>query len=212
MNCRVIADSRQWAKCDLFFGIEVEYEMGANQLKISQSTCITRMVEKFNQVDAKTAYNPSVEGQIMVKCERKDPRIENRPFRSLVGSLLYVATGTRPEIAFAVSIELKSGETKQKHWNVAICLLRYLKLTLISGICYQGKRGVLKMNAYSDADRGSKMDNRCSTSGVMVIINKSPVICKSKLQQDASLGPTKDKYVALSLCIQEVLWSKNILL
>ena len=37
------------------FGIEVVYEMGANQVKISQSACITRKVEKFNQVDAKTA-------------------------------------------------------------------------------------------------------------------------------------------------------------
>ena len=98
------------------------------------------------------------------------------PFRSVVGSLLYVATGTRPEIAFAVSIELKSGETKQKHWNVAICLFQYLKLTLISGICYQGKRGVLKMSAYSDADWGSNKDNISSTSGVIVIIYNSPVI------------------------------------
>ena len=29
-------------------GIEVEYEMSKKQLKISQSACITRMVEKFN--------------------------------------------------------------------------------------------------------------------------------------------------------------------
>ena len=135
MNCRVIADSRQWAKCDLFFGIEVEYEMGANQLKISQSTCITRMVEKFNQVDAKTAYNPSVEGQIMVKCERKDPGIENRPFRSLVGSLLYVVTGTRPDIALAVcQLSLYLENRSEVPWYAAIIVLRYLKSTLTSGI------------------------------------------------------------------------------
>ena len=75
-------------KVQFIFGIEVEFEMGANQLKIIQSACITRMVEKFNQVIAKPAYNPSVEGQIMVKCERMDPRKENRPIRSLAGSLL----------------------------------------------------------------------------------------------------------------------------
>ena len=42
-------------KVRFILGIEVEYEVGANQLKISQSACITRMVEKFNQVDAKPA-------------------------------------------------------------------------------------------------------------------------------------------------------------
>ena len=68
----------------------------------AKNACIDRMVVKFNQVGAKVVYNPSVEGQFMLRCEVKDLKMENRPDRSLVGSLLYVATGTRPDIAFAV--------------------------------------------------------------------------------------------------------------
>ena len=83
-------------------GLEVDYKKSKKQLKINQSACIAKLVEKYNQVDPKPAYNPSVEGQNMVKCEEKDPKMEHRPYRSLVGSLLYVATGTRPDIAFAV--------------------------------------------------------------------------------------------------------------
>ena len=73
-------------KVRFILGIEVGYEMSMKQLKISRSACNARMAEKFNQVDSKLVHNPSVEGQNMTKCEEKDPKMENRPYRSLVGS------------------------------------------------------------------------------------------------------------------------------
>ena len=88
------------------------------------------MVEKFNQVGSNPIYNSSVEGQNMVKCEEQDPKMENRPYRSLVGSLLYVATGTRPDIAFAVcQLSRHLEKPSEEHWNTAIRVLRYLKST-----------------------------------------------------------------------------------
>ena len=35
---------------------------------------------------------------------------------------------------------------------------------------------------------------------------------KSRLQNSVSLSTAKAEYVALSLCVQEVLWAKNLLL
>ncbi|UIZ27685.1 hypothetical protein KXD40_005473 [Peronospora effusa] len=120
--------------------------------------------------------------------------MENRPYRFLVGALRYVATGTRPDIAFAwcpLSIHLE--KPSKEHWNAAIRVLRYLK------------PGELKLSAFSVSDWRSNKDNRRSTSGVMALVNKSPVIFKSRLQNRA-------EYVALSLCVQEVLWAKNYFL
>jgi hypothetical protein len=156
--------------------------------------------------------NPSVEGQFLVKCEKKDPKMENRPYRSLVGSLLYVATGTRPDIAFAVcQLSRHLEQPSEEHWNTAIRVLCYFKSTATKGICYQGKSGELELSAYTDADWASNKENRRSTSGIMVMINKSPVIFKSKLQQSVALSTAEAEYVVLSLCIQEVLWTKNLL-
>ena len=113
----------------------------------------------------------------MLKCEQKDPKMENRPYRSLVGSLLYVATCTRPDIAFAVvRLSRHLEKPSEEHWNAAIRVLRYLKSTTTHGICYRSKPGDLKLSAFSDADWGSDKDNRRSTSGVMVMVNDSPVI------------------------------------
>ena len=106
-----------------------------NKLKINQSACIARMVENFNQVGSKPIYNSSVEGQNMVKREEQNPKMENRPYRSLVGSLLYVATGTRPDIAFAVcQLSRHLEKPSEEHWNAAIRVLRYLKSTVTDEI------------------------------------------------------------------------------
>ena len=61
-------------------GIEVNYAQQTMKLKISQGACIDRMVVKFDQVGAKAVNDPSVEGQIMLKCEVKEPKMENRPY------------------------------------------------------------------------------------------------------------------------------------
>ena len=45
----------------------------------------------------------------------------------------------------------------------------------------------------------------------MVVINGAPVIFKSKIQQSVALSTAEAEYVALSLCMQEVLWLKSLL-
>uniref|UniRef100_A0AAV1VEY0 Polyprotein n=1 Tax=Peronospora matthiolae TaxID=2874970 RepID=A0AAV1VEY0_9STRA len=149
----------------------------------------------------------------MLNCEEKDPNMENRPYRSLAGSLLYVATGARPDIAFAVgrlSRHLK--KPSEEHWNAAIRVLRYLKSTATHGICYRSKPGGLKLSAFSNTDWGSDKDNRHSTSGVMVMVNDSLVIFKSKLQSSVSLSTAEAECVALSLCIHDIMCTKSLLM
>ena len=60
------------------------------------------MTETFYQIESRLVSNPCVEGQAMIKMDKTDPRMNNRPYRSLVGSLLYVKTGKRPDIVYAV--------------------------------------------------------------------------------------------------------------
>nr|CCA19209.1 putative polyprotein [Albugo laibachii Nc14] len=78
-------------------GIEVSYEREARKLKINQESSIRRMVERFNQEIAKSVTNPCLQGQFLSKMEEGDPRMTNRPYRSLIKSLLYISTGTRPD-------------------------------------------------------------------------------------------------------------------
>ena len=130
----------------------MEYVQHTKKLKISQSTCIDIMVENFNKVGAKVVNNPSVEGQVMLKCEVEDSKMENRPYRSLVGSHLFVATNTRPDIAFAVGwLSRHLEKPSEEHYNAYIRVLRYPESTATNEICHRSKPDDLKMSAFSDA-------------------------------------------------------------
>ena len=108
--------------------------------------------------------------------------MKNRPYRSLVGSLLYVATGTRPDIAYAVcQLSRRLKFPHEEHWNAAIRVLRYLKTMKSKAICYEGVSGNLQLSAHTDADWASDKCNRRSISGVLVMINGAPVLFKSKM-------------------------------
>ena len=123
-----------------------------------------------------------------------------------------MATGTRPDIAFAVcQLSRHLEQPSEEHWKAAIRVLKYLKITATKGIRYQGNQGKIQLSAYSDADWASNKDDRRSTSGIMIMINNSPVIFKSKLQGSVSLSTAEAEYVALTLCTQEILWTKNLL-
>ena len=84
--------------------------------------------------------------------------------------------------------------------------------TATNGMCYQGKSGELNLSAFYEADWGSNKDNRRSTPEVMVMINNSQIVIKSILQNSVSLSTAEAEYVARSLCVQKVLWVKNLLL
>ncbi|KAL7993989.1 hypothetical protein Plhal703r1_c58g0163321 [Plasmopara halstedii] len=99
--------------------------------------------------------------------------MRSRPYRSLIGCLLYISTCTRPDIAYIVTQLSRFLENPGlSHWNAAIRVLRYLNSTRHLGIIYQGGTGKVIVEAFSDADWGSNTDDRRTVSGVLINIGK----------------------------------------
>ena len=145
----------------------------------------------------------------MIEMDQVDTRMKNRPYRLLVGSLLYVATSTRPDVAYAICQLSRPLEyPHEENQNAAIRVLRYLKTTKGNGNCYEGVLGDIQVSASTDADWESVKFNRRSISGILVMINGTPVIFESKMHQSMALSTTEAEYMALSLCVQEVLWQE----
>lgn len=115
-----------------YIGLEIARNARDGTIRISQRRYIADMLTKFGMEDC----NPSnVPMQPCTELTRPTEPREDLPFRQLVGSLLFLARCSRPDIAFAVSrlAQFCSGYD-ESHWKAAKCVLRYLKGTMDLGI------------------------------------------------------------------------------
>lgn len=138
---------------------------------------------------------------------------ETIPYRQLIGSLMFLAVGTRPDISFAVSKLSQFLETPTTtHWSAAKRVLRYLQGTKSLGLTYGIKfdQG-MALTAFSDADYASCIDTRKSISGVLLMLNGGPVIWSSRKQGVIATSTTDAEYIAAHDASKEVVWTRGLL-
>ena len=96
-------------------------------------------------------------------------------YQSIVGSLLYAAIATFPDIAQAVAVVSKfCASPTEAHLTAAKRILRYLKGTSDLGLKYtMSDNGTLV--GYVDADWAGDFDDGRSTSGNLFMLAKGAV-------------------------------------
>ncbi|KAE9094731.1 hypothetical protein PF007_g17659 [Phytophthora fragariae] len=117
---------------------------------------------------------------------------------------MYLACGTRPDISVAVAKLSRFLENPgEKHWDAGIKVVRYLLKTKDVGIVYDGLLGT-QLEAYSDADWAGNRDDRCSVSGMLLML------WRSTFQKTVALSSTEAEYMALSDCVKECVWMRRL--
>lgn len=133
---------------DFYLGLKIDRDRNHSYLTINQSNYIEKILNKFKMQDCKPVDTPE---QVGAKFDESQSLPEENQFKELVGSLLYLATCTRPDIAHAVSKASRTSKPTQAHWIALKRVLRYLKGTMDLGIRCT-KQDSKRMIAYSDAD------------------------------------------------------------
>ena len=98
---------------------------------------IERTLKKFQM----ESYSKSVPADPHARLSNNVERNPNDsfPFREAVGSLMFVAICTRPDIAFAVNqVAQFSTNPAKAPWEAVKRILSYLRGTITSGVCYGG--------------------------------------------------------------------------
>ena len=134
-------------------------------------------------------------------------------YREAVGSLIYAVTCTRPDIAFAVNqVSQFYCRPTRAHWEAVKRILSYLKGTSSYGITF-GSNGTNERTliSYGDADFAVNVDDRRSTTGVLLILNGGPISWKSQRQSCVSLSTTESEYVAAAAAAKDVVWMRRLL-
>ncbi|KAE9073864.1 hypothetical protein PF010_g24902 [Phytophthora fragariae] len=197
-------------------GIEIDYDLERRTLSISQKACTESIIEKFGQENAKPCLTPLEPGVQFTEgdepqTEENKTKMMSKPYRSLVGSLIYLACGMRPDISVAVAKLSRFLENPcEKHWDAGIAVVRYLLKTNDVGIVCDGLLGT-QLEAYSDANWAGNRDDRRSVSGMLLMLCGAPVVWRSTFQKTVALSSTEAEYMALSDCVKECVWMRRLL-
>ena len=138
-----------------FLGIET------GDVWIGQQAYVDSVLLRFGLQDSKPVSTPV---DTSSKTTDTDECVGKTTYQSALGSLLYVSTGTRPDITYAVSNVAKycSNPSKQ-HWTAVKRIIRYLKKTKHYGLLYSRS----KSKKCLDSDYAGDLDDRKSTSGYL---------------------------------------------
>ena len=118
------------------------------------------------------------------------------PYASAIGSLMYAMICTRPDIVYVVSITSRyQSNPGSEHWALVKIVLKYLRRTKDMFLVYGGATK-LRVEAYTDADFQSDVDDRSSNSGYVFTLNGGAVSWKSKNQDVITDSMMEAEYAA----------------
>jgi hypothetical protein len=198
-----------------YLGIEVTRERSTNSISLSQSTYVNDLLHRFKMdqsTPVSTPMNPSVS---LAKHDSPVDQASSSYYAVAIGSLLYAAMCTRPDIAFAVNTLAQfTSNPGEEHWTAVKRVMRYLKGTHDYSLTYssQGEKDwSTDVVGYSDADWGSDHVDRKSISGYTFMIGDASISWSSKKQATVALSSTEAEYVAASHATTQAIWLRQLL-
>ncbi|KAF8774799.1 Copia protein like [Argiope bruennichi] len=119
---------------------------------VNQCAYLKKVLSKFHMDSANSVSTPSDKSFVFDDTENKLIGKEV-PYRQAVGSLMYLATATRPDLAYAISIVSENLENpRTSDWCAVKRIFKYLRGTVDFGLLYQAKCHPNNLEVYSDAD------------------------------------------------------------
>ena len=119
-------------------------------------------------------------------------------YHSLVGSLLYAAIATRPDIAQAVGAVSKFNSCPtEAHLTVVKRILRYLKGSINLGLRYK-RSADDSLIGFSDVDWAGDMNDQHSTTGNLFVMSGEAISWFSRKQTVVTLPTAEAEYVGIS--------------
>ena len=201
-------------------GLQISVNALDHSISICQTAYIESLLERYGLANANpvsTPLDPNVD------LDRREDDEDSKKgstdqvtagFPALIGSLMYLAIGTRPDIAFAVTkLAQYTSKPTSTHWTAVKRIFRYLKGTKHFALTYGGSDpDVLndELHIFCDADWGSNRDRK-STSGYMITMAGGAIAWSSKKQNTVALSTAEAEYVSATHVAKQVLWQRSLL-
>jgi len=181
---------------------------------ISQASYINQKLVEFEQYLEPNVQRkvPLVSNhqQLLIEAEKSEESDHSFPYREIVGSLMYAATMTRPDLSTAVGIVSRFlARPKKIHCTMVKQILYYLRRTAHYGLAY-GSDGKEQLTGYVDASWANNEDYT-SLYGFAFLFGDSLISWSSKKQKNVVLSSTESEYITITHGAQEALWFLELL-
>ena len=166
-----------------YLGIEITRDHEKGTLRLSQKAYLEGVLKRYGLDKLNGTNIPMREGLCFYADDADYVNDDEKSvYQSKVGSLTYGMQGTRPDIAYAISLFSRFlAKPIKSHVKALQGVFRYLVKTLELGIVYN-KHNKKGLHAYTDADwAGSTLvgDSK-STSGYVVMLAGAPIVWSSR--------------------------------
>uniref|UniRef100_A0A0A1X768 Retrovirus-related Pol polyprotein from transposon TNT 1-94 n=1 Tax=Zeugodacus cucurbitae TaxID=28588 RepID=A0A0A1X768_ZEUCU len=193
-----------------FLGFEVEREGKTGAISVCQKTYIKELLSVYGITSCRPVSTPLDPG-FQISCKDKNcSKVDVTNYQSLIGSLMYLAISTRPDIMHAVSLlAQRNQDPHSEHEAGAKHVLRYLSKTVDLKLhyCKNGK----PVKGYADADWANNNTDRKSYTGYSFFLAGSAFSWQSKKQDVVALSSTEAEYIALSTAAKEAVYLRRLL-
>ncbi|MCP3667564.1 MAG: hypothetical protein GY696_34570 [Gammaproteobacteria bacterium] len=183
---------------------------GENCTTLDQSAYLKTVLSDNKFIEAKPKGTPW--DSHLVEDKELLGKSEIALYRRVVGQLMYLATITRPDIAFAVGRAASGMATPTRgHWARTKRILRYLSGTAHGHLRYE--RGVRDptLTTYVDASYGVDPKRGRSISGYAAHLGTGPIYWRSHLQPTVADSPNTAEYIALNEAAKSAVGTHNLL-
>ncbi|CAI7834168.1 unnamed protein product [Closterium sp. NIES-53] len=216
-----------------YLGMHVERDLDHRWLKLHQEKFIKELGEKYGIENERKVATPLPAEFKLVKAAEDEgvEAEEQQQFQSLVGSLLYAAVHTRPNISFSVGqLAREVQNPSEEQVDAAERVVKYLNSHPSIGVQYsasaqvkqkgvevlkeKGERlgeGKLFLTCFTDATWASEKDDSSSVGGFIFVVGKGPISSRSKKQTETALSSVKSEYMAMFHGVKEVIWLRRLL-
>lgn len=202
-----------------FLRIQITQYYPANGIHIDQEAYILTILKRFLMSSVKDTLSPMDPNVNINNNQCEDKPGNTQLYLSMVGSLMYAAMGTHPDLAFCVAA--LSGHNQrplQMHLTAAKRALRYLKRTATFALYYsrQSDRENGPPIGFTDSDWAGNQATRKSMGGyifgsgdVMIetkVAGSGAVSWQAKSQSVVALSTLEAEYIACSDETRAALW------
>jgi hypothetical protein len=189
--------------------LNIKLTRNENGIILNQSHYVEKMLCRFGFENAKVAPTP-YDASVKLR-KNQGEGLDQLRFSQIIGSLLYLAGATRPDISFAVSkLSRFTSNPGKDHWEALVRVLRYLVGTIAYGIHYTGYPSVLE--GYSDANWISDADEIKATSGYVFTLGGAAISWRSCKQTILTRSTMEAELVALDTATVEAEWLRELLM